>query len=128
PDAVKLACSSVPEHTQCVFKPAATKPLSNGAQTVQLTVNTSDVLGYGDRVGQFRSPNVGSTKGASFLIAGMMFPFGTLFGFLGYLSRQSTTRLRRCLALATMAAFGLGLQACSGRLPGETPPGIYTVT
>lgn len=128
PDAVKLACSSVPEHAQCVFKPATTKPLCDGVQTIQLTVNTSDVLGYGNRVGRLGSPNLGATKGYSPLFAGILFPFGTFCGFLGYFSRRSSTLLHRLLLWIGVAALGLGLQACNGRLPGETPPGAYTIT
>jgi parallel beta-helix repeat protein len=127
-DSVTFGCNYVPEHTQCVFKPQTSRPLSEGAQTVQLTLNTSDVFAYGDKVGRVDRPHVGAeTRGAP-LRAGLLFPSVTLCSLFGCLCGRSNSRLRRLLPLVAVAGLGLSLEACSGKLPGETSPGTYTIT
>ncbi len=125
-DPVKFGCNSVPDHTQCVFSQQTTQPLSDGTQSVQFTINTSDVLGYGQKVGELRLPPIGQ-KSAALLLATVLWPLGILCGLLGGLFRRSYRRLGRLLMLLAVVGIGLSLEACSGKLPGETPPGSYTI-
>ncbi len=126
-DAVKLGCDSVPDHAQCVFNPQTTQPLTGGAQTVQFTLNTSDVFGYGNKVGSVQRPRFGLDKPSTPLLAGILFPFVTLCSFLGCFFKRSNVRLQRLLLLLAVAGVSLSLEACSGKLPGKTPPGTYTI-
>jgi hypothetical protein len=127
-DAVTLGCNSVPDHAQCVFSPQTTQALSGGAQTVKLTLNTSDVLDYGNKVGSVGRPHFGFEKPGTPLLAGILFPFVTFCSLIGCLFRRSNVRLQRLLLLVAVAALNLTLQACSGQLPRKTPPGTYTIT
>jgi hypothetical protein len=126
-DAVQLGCNSVPDHTQCVFNPQTTQPLSGGAQTVQFTLNTSDVFGYGNKVGSVQRPHFGLNKPSTPLLAGILFPFVTLCSLLGCFFKRSNVRLQRLLLVLAVAGVSLSLEACSGKLPGKTPPGTYTI-
>ena len=125
-DAVTLGCSSLPDHAQCVFSSQTTKPLSNGPQTVQLTLNTSDVFEYGQKVASVGLPAL-RTKTLAPILAGLFLPFGMLCGLSGGFRRRSSLRLRQLLMICALTGLALGLQACTGKLPGETPPGTYTV-
>lgn len=128
PGTVALGCSTLPVHTLCNFKPSTTPLLSNGAQTVQFTLNTSDVLGYGQKVGALTVPGFPSSHNGSLRFAGVLFPLMMLGGFAGAASRRSNSTLRRLLLVVAIACLSLNLAACSGKLPGVTPPGTYTVT
>jgi hypothetical protein len=125
-DPVMLGCSSLPDHAQCVFSSQTTKPLSNGPQTVQLTLNTSDVFEYGQKVASAQPPSV-RTKTLPPMLAGAFLPFGMLCGLIGCFRQRSNPRLRQLLMICAVTGMALGLQACTGKLPGETPPGTYTV-
>lgn len=128
PGTVALGCASVPTHTLCNFKPSTSPPLSNGAQTVQFTVNTSDVLGYGQRVGKLTLPGFPSRENGSPRLAGVLFPLMMLCGLVGAATRRLDLRLRRLFLLVAIAGLSFSVAACSGKLPGVTPPGTYTVT
>jgi hypothetical protein len=125
-DPVKFGCSSVPDHTQCVFSQQTTKPLSGGTQSVQFTINTSDVLGYGPKVAELQSPRTGKQSAAP-LLATILWPLGMFCGLVGGFFRRSSKRLGRLLMLLAVVGLSLSLEACSGKLPGETPPGSYTI-
>jgi hypothetical protein len=125
-DPVMLGCSSLPDHAQCVFSSQTTKPLSNGPQTVQLTLNTSDVFEYGQKVASAQPPSF-RTRTLAPILAGLFLPFGVLCGLSGGFRRRTSFRLRQLLMICALMGLALGLQACTGKLPGETPPGTYTV-
>ncbi|WP_213804981.1 Ig-like domain repeat protein [Granulicella sp. dw_53] len=127
-EAVIFGCSSVPDHAQCVFKPQTSQPLSQGAQTVQLILNTSDVLGYGNKVGRMQRPRVDTDTRHNLLLSGMLFPLMPLCCLFGYLRRCSHTPRRRLLLSMLITGLCLNLQACDGKLPAKTPPGTYIIT
>jgi hypothetical protein len=93
---------------------------------VQLTLNTSDVFEYGQTVANVRPPAL-QTKTLAPILAGLFLPFGMLCGLSGGFRRRSSLRLRQLLMICVLTGLALGLQACTGKLPGETPPGTYTV-
>jgi parallel beta-helix repeat protein len=121
---VLLSCSSVPDHTQCVFSNGSQVSLASGARTVQLTINTSDVYGYGQPVS--RSAPFGSNKNGGSLAAGLLVPALWLLG----LSGRKLTMLRFLLivwiTIGLLAAM-LCMQSCSGKLPAKTAPGTYSI-
>ncbi len=128
PGTVSLGCSALPVHTLCNFKPSTTSPLSKGSQAVQFTLNTSDVLGYGQKVGTLSVPGFPSRHNSSLQFAGILLPLMMLGGFTGTASRRCNSQVRRLLLIVAAACMSLNIAACSGQLPGVTPPGTYTVT
>lgn len=125
--AVNLECSSLPDHAQCSFNPATNKPQLD-AYNVKLTINTSDVLGYGHQVGNLILPADPSRRNRAPEVAGLLFPLIAVCGLAGGVSRRLNARLRRLLLVIAVAGLSLSFEACSGKLPGETPPGNYIVT
>jgi parallel beta-helix repeat protein len=121
---VLLSCSRVPDHTQCVFSNGSQVSLASGAKTVQLTINTSDVYGFGQPVS--RSTPFGSNKNGGPLAAALLVP---ALGLLG-LSGRKLTMLRFLLivwiTIGLLAAM-LCIQSCSGKLPAKTAPGTYSI-
>jgi parallel beta-helix repeat protein len=122
--AVILGCSSLPAHAQCSFNPATNKPQVN-AYTVKLIINTSDVFEYGQQVGGLIFPS--SRRSRAPVVAGLLFPLMALCGLAGG-SRRLNAGLRRLLLVLAVAGLSLSFEACSGKLPGKTPPGNYVVT
>lgn len=98
--------------------------LADGPQTVQLTIDTSDVFGHGDRVSDLQGPGLRS----SIAFAGMILPLMALLGSLGRFSKRSRIGLPQLFLLLTVTVIGLGAQGCSAKLPGETPPGSYNIS
>ncbi len=122
---VSLSCDGMPDHTQCVFPQGSTVSLADGAKTVTLSINTSDIYGYGKLVSRSTPPRNGGNRGGP--MAALLLP---LFGILGLTERKrGILRSLRTACLAIGFAAGvLCLQSCSGKLPGKTPPGTYTLT
>ena len=120
PGNVQLSCASVPVHAQCYFASGSTVALATGPQTVTLTINTSDVLEYGNKVGRLNSPAVSRSSHTLPILAGLLLPALLLPGF----RRRPKHRLLLLLAMAGL----LGAQGCSGKLPAKTPPGTYAIT
>ncbi len=123
---VELSCDGVPEHTQCVFPDGASVSLADGAKTVQLAINTSDVYGYGHRISRLTMPPGSGNRSGGFL-AVLLLP---TFGFLGLAGkkRKALGSLKRLgLALGILMVM-FGMQACSGMFPAKTAPGTYKLT
>jgi len=123
---VELSCDGVPEHTQCVFPDGASVSQADGAKTVQLAINTSDVYGYGHRISRLTMPPGSGNRSGGFL-AVLLLP---AFGFLGLAGkrRKALGALKRLgLALGIFAVMA-GMQACSGMFPAKTAPGTYKLT
>ena len=119
---VSLSCGGVPDHTQCVFPQGSTVSLSNGAKTVKLSINTSDVYGNGKLISRSAPFRNGSKEGDS--LAVVLLPALSLLGLAGGRRKRVQSA---CFAIAVMAGV-VCLQSCSGKLPGETPPGNYPLT
>lgn len=123
-DAVTFECASVPDHAQCVFSPSTSRPLVDGAQSVQLVINTSDVFEYGAKVSSRNPQNAPFKRSPATLIAtvGLIcLPFAA--------SRRRRNRGWQRLFLGIGLAGVLhGLIGCTGQIPGKTSPGTYTFT
>jgi hypothetical protein len=125
--AVSLACSGLPAHSQCGFSSSTTKPLSNGAQTIQLIVDTSDVLGYGQEIGSLSRGKIGTSQPSVRYLALVILPPFWLFGASARFADKGR-KLCLWLPLAAIGAICLLLSSCSGKLPGATAPGNYVIT
>ncbi len=123
---VALSCDGAPDHTQCVFPGVASVSLADGAKTVQLAINTSDVYGYGHRISRMTMPPGGGDRSGAFLAVLLLPPFG----FLGLASRKrKALGLLRKLGLALgILVVMIGIQSCSGMFPAKTAPGTYSLT
>jgi parallel beta-helix repeat protein len=126
PRALNLTCSQAPLYAECIFSQPTTKPLSSGPQTVKLTVSTSSLFGYGNQIGSL-TPQRQIRKTGSVVLSCLLLPALLLCGLAGKAPRRLSGH-RRLLLLLALAAFGIGLQGCSGRLPLGTPPGNYVLT
>jgi hypothetical protein len=120
--AVSLGCSGAPDHTQCLFPDGNTASLANAPATVQLEINTSDILGYGHKISRSTTPPSFGNRRDQLFVA-ILLP---VFSFLGF-RRRRRRAFRSLLALSAFAAL-IGMQACSGKLPAKTAPGTYNLT
>ena len=126
--AVALSCSSVPADAQCVFNPSSTtKPLADGTQTMQLVLNTSTVYEYGNQVGRASTPAAPGSRRRSPFVFALLLPLFALYGPLGAGMHRLRNRMLPLLLFGLLTG-ALLLQGCTGKLPGTTPPGSYTVT
>jgi parallel beta-helix repeat protein len=116
---IQLSCASMPVHAQCNFSSGSNVALAGGAQTLTLTINTSDVFEYGSRVGELNRPGTLRPSRSLPIFAGILLPALLLPGF----RRRPKHRLLIFLAVAAL----LAVQGCSGKLPGKTPPGDYAL-
>lgn len=115
---VRASCGEVPEHTQCVFSEGDAANLASGAKDIALSINTSDVYGYGDHVAQ--------TSPFHPLAFAALCPGLGLICFL--FKRRSLGGARTALLLMLSVCLLLGLEGCTGKLPGKTSPGTYRIT
>jgi hypothetical protein len=101
----------------CGLSNASFTPTSVTTITVTMTTTSQyTVVGYG-----------------AFGACGWLWLIGLGSGLLLWRRRRSAgAMLRSCLALALLAALGLGMSGCSGKLPTQnaayTGPGTYTIT
>jgi parallel beta-helix repeat protein/putative cofactor-binding repeat protein len=123
PRSVNLACTQVPLHALCNLAQSTTNPLSNGPQTIKLTISTSDLERYGSQVGSL-STEPPALRGSSKLLAGLFLPILLLCRTKKEKSRHKQPTLR-LLSFVALIGLGIALQGCSGRLPESTPPGDY---
>lgn len=122
---VALSCANTADHTQCEFRDGSTVSLADGPKTLKLTVNTSDVYGYGKKISQSAPPSRGSASGGGVLTA-LLLP---VFGLLGLAGRKrlKVGGLWKTGLVLSSAGILLGLQACSGKLPAKAVPGNYSI-
>ncbi len=119
---VNLSCTGVPDHSQCTFPQGSEIALTNGAKTIQVAVNTSDVYGYGKLVQSANGPRASDGS----LRAWLAMAFLPGLGILGYSGRRRL-RFTQVAGFGLIVAAMLSLQACSGKLPGKTVPGTYSL-
>ena len=124
-DAVSLSCEGVPDHAQCVFPQGSTVSLADGAKTVTLSINTSDVYGYGKLVSRSTWPPPAGSRREP-LIA-LVLPALGLLG-LGERRRRLIRFLLLVWIVTGLIAVMLCMQSCSGKLPAMTAPGTYNIT
>lgn len=129
--AITLGCGTLPEYASCRFSAATLSVAGNvngsGILTSQLTLDTSALPNYGRL--QARSREFPSAPGRPFSMPLMasLFPAVLCGGLLALRSRGWTAAVRRAVLLLIIAVLSGCIGACSGKLPGSTPPGTYTV-
>ena len=121
--AVQLSCGGLPLYAQCVFDPAGAVSLAAGPQQVQLMVNTDQIFEYGKEVGSQQPAQFVANQRPA-LLAVLTLPLA-----LWRLRRKRHLVTRLSLGLIILLAGALwSAVGCSGKQPGSTPPGAYTIT
>jgi hypothetical protein len=107
-DGVHLSCGSLPPYASCTFSQSTLHIPAGGSASTQVMVDTDLLLNYA------------STSGRSNPLLCLL----PLAVFLFPKARQRPRNLLSILALFALAAAS----GCSGKLPGHTEPGSYSVT
>ena len=116
--AISISCGTLPQYITCELNPTTVTLNSNGtASTANLTLDTDALLNFAQS-----HPAPGSGRPAWQAVFAGLLPL-LLFGF-GATRRRLP---RALLPLLLLAAASLSLTACSGKYPGHTPPGTYTI-
>lgn len=115
---VSIGCTNLPLHAQCEINGSRTVSLANGVQTVQLTVNTSDIFKFGHQAQLQRTPVRGHNT--PILYALLLLPF-TCLAF-------HRKQLPRTTLLVLFGVLTLSLSGCTGKEPQTVSPGTYTLT
>jgi len=120
---VNLSCNQLPDHTQCAFLDGTAVSLNSGAKMVRLSINTSDLYGYGNQVSRSNTPHDRARLNGRWLAA-ILFPVLSVAGRLGR-RRHNWNVIWKAGTALTVFLILLAMQACSGKLPAKTAPGVY---
>jgi hypothetical protein len=118
-DFITLACTNLPAYGTCTFDKSTLQLLADGTATAKLTIDTDAVLYYAQSRHQPISPRRALTTLATLL------PIGLLS--LAATRRRRLPRLLTILFLLSTIPATLTLSGCSGKYPGSTAPGTYTI-
>jgi len=122
---VALSCANTADHTQCEFRDGSTVSLADGAKTLKLTVNTSDVYGYGNKISRSAPPSRGGASDGG-VLATLLLPAFGLLGLAGR-KRSKVAGFWKAGLVLSFAGMLFGLQGCSGKLPAKAVPGNYSI-
>ena len=120
-DTLTFNCANLPAYASCKFTPGSLQILPNGTATASLYIETSAVTGYASRLTQ---PRPGRPT-PPIALALLLSPATLLLG--AATRRRRNTSLRLLLLLLALLPIPLALTGCSGKYPGATPPGTYTI-
>lgn len=114
-DTIRLACTNLPIYATCTFRKDSISLSADANASTTLILDTDEVPGYASNQRPRFHPVAPITLA-------LLFPAFLLFGF----TKRRTLPIRLALLLVT-AVTTLTLSSCSGRYPGNTPPGTYTI-
>jgi hypothetical protein len=119
---VALNCGTLPEHATCRMSSQSVRlSPSDGAQTVSVYFDTSDVLGYASA----QPASIGN-RPAELLFAGLSFPLILAFSVTAKRNRRLLRLLSGAGALSLLMTLSL-FAGCSGKYPASVAPGTYTI-
>jgi hypothetical protein len=116
-DSVHLTIAPLPQYATATFTPVTLQLPANGKATSQIYLDTDAVIGY---LSQTRSKHKPNSPWSSNLTATLSLIFLPL---IYRRARRQTT----FLALAIIAILLIGATGCSGKYPGSTLPGTYSL-
>lgn len=127
---VSLSCAGAPAHVQCIFPSGNSVNIEGGAKTVQLVVNTSDVVGWGQEISMSKPHGPAGPTGQGSV---GLFALCCVLPIVPFVGRRGRKRLApgaiQRLWIAGMILVGLmGIAACGGKEPGIAAPGSYMLT
>jgi hypothetical protein len=119
-DTIGLGCATLPSVVNCHFSAASVALAANGAQTVQLTLDTNNPLGGGGTTAR-NTPSPARTA----WLAGLSLPIAALFGLAFVRLRRRT--FSPTLSLLLLAACAMLLNGCGGFSQISAAVGTYTI-
>jgi hypothetical protein len=120
-DTVALGCLGLPAGVNCEFSSASLKLAANGTAIAQLTIDTNSPLTGGSQAMNGR----GGSGGA--MLAGVVFPFSILFGWIFRRQRKRMAAAFTVLLLIALSAVALVTTGCNGISTTSAAPGTYTI-
>jgi large repetitive protein len=120
-DTVALGCLGLPAGVNCEFSSASLKLAANGTAIAQLTIDTNSPLTGGSTAMNRR------VGGGGAMLAGVLFPFSILFGWIFLRQRKRLTAAFTVLLLIALSAVALVTTGCSGISTTSAAPGTYTI-
>jgi hypothetical protein len=120
-DTVALGCLGLPAGVNCHFSSPSVKLAANGNVTAQLTIDTNSPLTGGSEAMNRRAGSGGA------LLAGVLLPFGVLFGFVFRRQRKRLASVFTMALLIALSAVALVTTGCNGISTTSAPPGSYTI-
>jgi large repetitive protein len=121
-DTIGLGCASLPAAVNCHFSTYTEPLVSNGTQTVQLTIDTNNPLGGG--TSSSSAPRPGDAKA---LLAGLSLPLSLFFGCLFWRYRKHHRAVFSTVAVVLFGLASMAVTACSGFTQASAAPGTYVI-
>jgi hypothetical protein len=120
-DTVALGCLGLPVGVNCHFSSPTVMLAANGTSAAQLTIDTNSPLSGGSTAMNRRVGSGGA------MLAGVLFPFSILFGWIFRRQRKRLASAFTVLLLIALSAVALVTTGCSGISTTSAAPGTYTI-
>jgi large repetitive protein len=120
-DTVALGCLGLPAGVNCHFSSPTVMLAANGTSAAQLTIDTNSPLSGGSTAMNRRVGSGGA------MLAGVLFPFSILFGWIFRRQRKRLASAFTVLLLIALSAVALVTTGCSGISTTSAAPGTYTI-
>ncbi|MGO8756538.1 MAG: Ig-like domain repeat protein [Terracidiphilus sp.] len=119
-DTIDLGCLGLPAGVTCHFSSPDVKLASNGSAIAQLTIDTNSPLTGGSEAMNRRA-------GGGAMLAGVLLPFGVLFGWIFRRQRKRMAAVFTMVLLIALSAVALMTTGCNGISSSSAAPGTYTI-
>jgi hypothetical protein len=105
----------------CHFSSVSVGLAANGAQTVQLTIDTNNPLSGGTTAMNAHPAD----RGAS--LAGLFLPFSLCFGWIFWRFRKQHRSVLTAVLVLLLSSAAMLVNGCSGFSQATAAPGAYTI-
>jgi hypothetical protein len=120
-DNIGLGCSSLPAGVTCHFATISAPLAANGAQSVQLTIDTNNPLSGGSSAMNAHTGNPGVS------LAGLLLPFSLIFGWTLWRFRKRNATLLSMVLILLLSGAAMLATGCSGMSSSSAAPGTYVI-
>jgi hypothetical protein len=121
-DTIGLGCASLPAGVTCHFSSDSVKLAANGAQKIELTIDTNNPLGGGGSSAMNARPG-----GLGLSLAGLFLPLSVLFGCIFWRFRKRCAALMTTALVLLLGSAALLVSGCSGFSQSSAAPGTYVI-
>ena len=118
---IGFGCASLPAVVNCHFSSVSVGLAANGAQTVQLTIDTNNPLSGGTTAMNAHPAD----RGAS--LAGLFLPFSLCFGWIFWRFRKQHRSVLTAVLVLLLSSAAMLVNGCSGFSQATAAPGAYTI-
>jgi hypothetical protein len=118
---IGFGCASLPAAVNCHFSSISVGLAANGAQTVQLTIDTNNPLSGGTTAMNAHPAN----RSAS--LAGLFLPFSLCFGWIFWRFRKLNPSALTAVLVLLLSSAAMLVNGCSGFSQATAAPGAYTI-